>query len=119
MFANVRNDDHHCPDKADNARQGIRKRHETGHQEYRNIVFQFPFSMHQLFSVWCDKLYLSDLHKKKSMGVRSGERAKWHPFVQSMCLEKLHRSELVHRDVSRKVLHLAESKSCRRHQTSQ
>ena len=30
MFANVQIDDHYCPDSADNAHQGIRKRHETG-----------------------------------------------------------------------------------------
>ena len=35
-----------------------------------------------------------------------------------MCLEKLHRGELVHRDGSGEVLHLAESNSRRHHQTS-
>ena len=35
MFANVEIDNHHCPDNADNANQGIRKRHEIGHLEYR------------------------------------------------------------------------------------
>ena len=43
MFANNRSDDHHCPNNADNAHQGFRKRHETGYEEYRDIVFQFPF----------------------------------------------------------------------------
>ena len=38
----VQFDDHYCPDNADNAHQGIRKRHETGHYEYRDMVFQFP-----------------------------------------------------------------------------
>ena len=31
MFANVQTDDHYCPDNADNAHQGIRKRRETFH----------------------------------------------------------------------------------------
>ena len=35
-----------------------------------------------------------------------------------MCLEKLHRGELVHRDGIGEVLHLAESNSRRHHQTS-
>ena len=35
-----------------------------------------------------------------------------------MCLEKLHRGELVHRNGSGEVLHLAESNSRRHHQTS-
>ena len=56
------------------------------------------------------------------MGVRSGERAGYsmvgYPFVQYMCLEKLHRGELVHRDGSGEVLHLAESNSRRHYQTS-
>ena len=36
MFKNVQIDDHYCPD---NARQGIRKRHETGHWEYCDFLF--------------------------------------------------------------------------------
>ena len=31
MFVSVGIEDHHCPDNADNAHQGIRKRHKTGH----------------------------------------------------------------------------------------
>ena len=31
MFANVQIDDHYCPDNADNAHLGIRKRRETCH----------------------------------------------------------------------------------------
>ena len=48
MFVNVQIDDHYCSDNADNAHQEIRKHHEIGHEEYRDIVFQFPISMHQL-----------------------------------------------------------------------
>jgi len=58
MFANVQIDYHYCPDNADNAHQGIRKRHETGHWEYIDVVFKFPISMHQLFLVWCDEFCL-------------------------------------------------------------
>ena len=42
----------------------------------------------------------------------------WYSFVQSMCLEMLHRGELVHCDGSGEVLHLAESNSHRHHQKS-
>ena len=31
MSANIQTDDHYCPDNADNAHQGIRKRRETCH----------------------------------------------------------------------------------------
>ena len=46
MFVNVQIDDHYCSDNADNAHQEIRKHNEIGHEEYRDIVFQFPISMH-------------------------------------------------------------------------
>ena len=41
----------------------------------------------------------------------------WYPFVESMCLEKLHQGELV-RDGNGEVLHLAKSKFRRHYQRS-
>ena len=49
MFAKVQIDNYYYPDNADNAHQGIRKRPETGIQEYRDIVFQFPISVINCF----------------------------------------------------------------------
>ena len=42
MFANVQIDDHYCPDNADNAHVGIRKRRETSLGISRHCLnFQF------------------------------------------------------------------------------
>ena len=92
-------------------------------QVIRNIatLSQFPISVHQLFLVWWNKLCLWDIPTKRSpwaWGLGNAQGIQWYPFVQSMCLEKLHRGELVHRDGSGEVLHLAESNSRRHHQTS-
>ena len=94
-------------------------------QVIRNIAtlsFNFQFQCINYNYSWFGAInFIFEISLQKEIhGREVWENARgiqWCPFVQSMCLEKLHRGEFVHRDGSGEVLHLAEYKSRRHYQT--
>ena len=92
-------------------------------QVIRNIAtLSFNFQFQCINCSWFGAIkFVFELSPQKEVHGREVWRTrrvfKWHPFVQSLRLEKLHRGELVHHDGSAEVLHLAEGNS-RHHQTS-
>lgn len=119
MFANVQIYDRHFPEPIMRT-NGFTNVTKQFIWIYATLSFGFQLQCMNCFC-FVHKLCPWGIPIKKNpftWGLGNPQVIQCYPIIQSMCLDKLHQGELLHRNGNGEVLHLAESKSRRRHQTS-